>query len=165
MIEYIESINDLNYFEKEELIDVIEAYNKYVVDFYDEHDEGSYPVSIIEFVNLEYPIIKKEDLSFIDDTEKMIDFLSISRTEFLNSYEYLSEMEYDVTRNHFEEDRAEVLANLIREAENIHIEEMNGRSTSDVSSEALKTAVTNYLPNLNNKEKKDFEDYCVSMAV
>ena len=34
---------------------------------------------------------------FIDDIEKMHDFCILSKEEFLNSYSYLSEIEYDLT--------------------------------------------------------------------
>ena len=36
-------------------------------------------------------------LSFIDDYEKMIDFVSLTKEEFLQSYSYLTEEEYDAT--------------------------------------------------------------------
>tara|TARA_R110002020_G_scaffold438919_1_gene649394 strand:+ start:828 stop:1094 length:267 start_codon:yes stop_codon:yes gene_type:complete len=35
--------------------------------------------------------------SFIDDKEKMIDFYILSKQEFLQSYSYLTELEYDLT--------------------------------------------------------------------
>ena len=35
--------------------------------------------------------------SFIDDIEKMRDFLTLSKCDFLNSYSYLLEEEYDAT--------------------------------------------------------------------
>ena len=34
---------------------------------------------------------------FLDDEEKMRDFTTITKEEFLNSYSYLSEAEYDIT--------------------------------------------------------------------
>lgn len=36
-------------------------------------------------------------LSFITDKEKMRDFFRLSKRDFLNSYSYLSEKEYDST--------------------------------------------------------------------
>lgn len=39
----------------------------------------------------------KEIPSFENDTEKMIDFWNLSKDEFLASYSYLSETEYDAT--------------------------------------------------------------------
>ena len=35
---------------------------------------------------------------FTDDEEKMIDFKLLSKTEFLFSYSYLTEEEYDLTK-------------------------------------------------------------------
>lgn len=35
--------------------------------------------------------------SFIDDKEKMVDFKYLSKEDFLNSYSYLDEIEYDLT--------------------------------------------------------------------
>lgn len=167
MIDYIETMNDLKSFDKEELIDVISAYSNYVVEFYEEHDEGSQPASFKEFLEIDYPMIYKDDLSFIDDTEKMVDFITISKEEFLDSYEYLSEMEYDATMYVFNEDKADVLATLMRGAENLYIEEMNGRDDEEgyLTSEGIKTAVSDYLPKLTDKERQDFEDYCSDMAV
>ena len=37
------------------------------------------------------------DIYFIDDDEKMIDFRTMSKDEFLRSYSYLTEEEYDNT--------------------------------------------------------------------
>lgn len=45
---------ELNEYTKPELIDIIVAYNKYVMTFYEEHDEGSHPVCIYEFIDNEY---------------------------------------------------------------------------------------------------------------
>jgi hypothetical protein len=38
---------------------------------------------------------------FIDDTEKMLDFLTLSKELFLNCYSYLTEKEYELTRKRF----------------------------------------------------------------
>ena len=38
----------------ENLIDVLEEYNNYVQTFYEEHDAGSYPVSLMEYYNNDY---------------------------------------------------------------------------------------------------------------
>lgn len=35
--------------------------------------------------------------TFIDDKEKMLDFFQLSKEEFLKSYSYLTEEEYDAT--------------------------------------------------------------------
>lgn len=39
-------------------------------------------------------------LSFIDDKEKMVDFKNLTKEEFLKSYSYLTEKEYDATVLH-----------------------------------------------------------------
>lgn len=38
-----------------------------------------------------------EDMIFLDDPEKMRDFYALSKDEFLRSYSYLTEDEYDIT--------------------------------------------------------------------
>jgi hypothetical protein len=38
-----------------------------------------------------------KQLSFIDDEEKMLDFFTITKREFLKYYSYLTEEEYDAT--------------------------------------------------------------------
>ena len=39
----------------------------------------------------------KENYNFIDDSEKMKDFVKLTKEEFLKSYSYLTEEEYDET--------------------------------------------------------------------
>lgn len=43
-----------------ELLDLLGAYNDYVMDFYEEHDLGMCPVSIYEFYDNEYQMYKEE---------------------------------------------------------------------------------------------------------
>ena len=40
---------------------------------------------------------------FCDDAEKMIDFVNLSKREFLSSYSYLTEVEYNLTRSKYRE--------------------------------------------------------------
>lgn len=40
--------------------------------------------------------------NFIWDDEKMLDFINLSKDEFLQSYSYLTEEEYDATANYLE---------------------------------------------------------------
>ena len=40
---------------------------------------------------------------FLDDKEKMRDFKLLTKQQFLNSYSYLTEQEYDNTRNRLKE--------------------------------------------------------------
>lgn len=50
-------IEDLD---REDLLFLIGCYNNYVVEFYDEHEEGMYPVSVYEFYENEFQEILKE---------------------------------------------------------------------------------------------------------
>lgn len=44
-------MKDLNRYSKQELIKIIQAYNNYIIDFYDEHDCDSCPVCLNEFID------------------------------------------------------------------------------------------------------------------
>lgn len=46
---------------KEELLELIKAYSDYVMEYYEEHDEGQYPVCVKEFYDYEYQIMKGEE--------------------------------------------------------------------------------------------------------
>jgi hypothetical protein len=48
-------------FSKEELIRIITAYDHYVVTYWEDHDEGCYPVCLAEFYDNDYPIIVGEE--------------------------------------------------------------------------------------------------------
>lgn len=43
----------------ETLKEFLYQYNKYIVYFFDNHDEGSYPVSMTEFFNNDFQLIKE----------------------------------------------------------------------------------------------------------
>lgn len=51
------NIEDLD---REDLLFLIGCYNNYVVEFYDEHEEGMYPVSVYEFFDNEFQEILRE---------------------------------------------------------------------------------------------------------
>ena len=51
------NIEDLD---REDLLFLIGCYNNYIVEFYDEHEEGMYPVSIYEFFDNEFQEILRE---------------------------------------------------------------------------------------------------------
>ena len=55
------SIEDLD---REDLLFLIGCYNNYVVEFYDEHEEGMYPVSVYEFYDNEFQEILKENSDY-----------------------------------------------------------------------------------------------------
>lgn len=46
-----EMVDDLS---RENLIDLINEYSKYTMSFYETHDEGSFPVGILEFFHNDY---------------------------------------------------------------------------------------------------------------
>ena len=54
-----------------------------------------------------------EYTNFIDDKEKMIDFFNISKDEFLQSYSYLNEKEYDLTLNKIVEMKLDWINNFL----------------------------------------------------
>ena len=58
-----------------------------------------------EFTNDRTPnMIKTRTYTdFCDDAEKMIDFVNLSKTDFLSSYSYLTETEYNLTRSKYRE--------------------------------------------------------------
>ena len=58
-----------------------------------------------EFTNDQTPnmIKTKTYTDFCDDAEKMIDFVNLSKREFLSSYSYLTEIEYNLTRSKYRE--------------------------------------------------------------
>ena len=54
-------------------------------------------------------------LAFIDDKEKMYDFTRLSKYEFLKSYSYLDEREYDATQyiyNNMSKEDKEAIDNI-----------------------------------------------------
>lgn len=55
MIDFVEFTDDLvQELDSETLKEFLYQHNKYVQNFYDEHDEGSYPVSMTEFYNNDF---------------------------------------------------------------------------------------------------------------
>lgn len=55
------SIEDLD---REDLLFLIGCYNNYVVEFYDEHEDGMYPVSVYEFFDNEFQEILRENSDY-----------------------------------------------------------------------------------------------------
>ena len=100
------------------------------------------------------------------DLEKAGDFLTLSKEEFLKSYSYLTEQEYEEAFKELKEDVASNLAELMREAENVHIENLNGRDTGlAVTGAQLKEAINDYAcQHLTEEELEEYEDICNSMA-
>ena len=55
------NIEDLD---REDLLFFIGCYNNYVIEFYDDHEEGMYPVSVYEFFDNEFQEILKENSDY-----------------------------------------------------------------------------------------------------
>jgi hypothetical protein len=113
---------------------------------------------------------------FLDDLDKVYDLLTISKEEFLQSYSYMTEKEYDWTLAGIKpitdevegnEDQIDTLANLCRRAENLYIEELNGRPTSwNVLGSQLKEAIYDFVRNNYTEVQQDlFNDYCNDLAI
>ena len=56
--------------------------------------------------------------NFIDDKEKMLDFAKLSKEEFLKSYSYLSEKEYDETLQVYTKQKTAVMVEFIDDTNN-----------------------------------------------
>lgn len=54
-------MNSLEELDREDLLFFIGCYNNYVVEFYDDHEEGMYPVSAYEFFDNEFQEILNQD--------------------------------------------------------------------------------------------------------
>ena len=101
----------------------------------------------------------------LQDVEKTTDFLELTKEEFLQSYSYLDEADYNYNEALYKIHKATILADLMRKAENILLEETNGRPTGlAVTSENIKTAISSQYQTLNKQELQDFEDLCEAMA-
>lgn len=50
-IKEVIKMKNLNSYSKQELIKIIQAYNNYIIDFYDEHDCDGCPVCLNEFID------------------------------------------------------------------------------------------------------------------
>jgi hypothetical protein len=113
---------------------------------------------------------------FLDDLDKVYDLLIISKEEFLNSYSYLTEKEYDLSLEAIKphsssaeenESKIDTMSYLCRRAENLYIEELNGRDTRwNVLGSQLKDAIYTYVMNNYSTEQQDmFNDYCNALAI
>ena len=114
--------------------------------------------------------------SFLYDLDKMYDLLTLSKKEFLKSYLYVSEGEYDRTldlilpineKAEDNDDKITELGNLLRRAENLYIEELNGRETEwNVLGSELKEAIYDFARKNYSEEQQDiFNCYCDDMAI
>ena len=110
---------------------------------------------------------------FLNDIDKMYDFMELSKDEFLNSYSYLDGQEYELTYRKFVSDLPTNLAYFMRDAENMLIEENTYFDNEDtnpykqwnVSGEQLKSRVYEYAQaHLSKEEMQEFQDICDGMA-
>ena len=120
---------------------------------------------------------KAETFSY--DLDKMYDLLELTREEFLESYLYISNEEYYYTAEGYfpdNENEAELgeynmtvisnLADLYRQAENLYIEDLNGRDTGFlVTGGELKERIIDFVnKHLTPNQIKEFQDECDAMA-
>jgi len=78
--------------ENENSVEVIKAL-EVVRDFYDNHGKHFKNFSINEF-----DCDHHDHSDFCDDKDKMIDFNELTKEDFLSSYSYITEEEYNLTR-------------------------------------------------------------------
>lgn len=106
-VEHISAIGEI----KKEPVEVLNIINLFAEDHAAMSEDGLSKLQKkdYEIVNALYEKAKEKELdmtsisqlSFIGDEEKMKDFPNISKEEFLSSYSYLSEDEYEATLNDF----------------------------------------------------------------
>ena len=111
--------------------------------------------------------------TFLTDVDKAYDFLELSKVEFLESYSYLTEQEYDETNAEFLSDKTGNLAELMRDAENMLIEEntyfdnenTNPYKYANITGEQLKSRVYEYAQaHLSKEEMQEFQEICEDMG-
>lgn len=102
----------------------------------------------------------------LTDLEKAGDFLLLNKKDFLKSYSYVTEQKYNEALKELKEDITSNLAELMRRAENVHIENLNSRETGlAITGGQLKEAINNYAcQHLTEEELEEYEDICNSMA-
>lgn len=102
-----------------------------------------FPASEFEPVNGGMPKSAEHAYAFLADEEKMYDFLRISKTEFLASYSYLTEEEYDVTTNAYN-----TLTRLMREYASV--EESTSESSPHIADELDFATITKAITGLDS---------------
>ena len=111
--------------------------------------------------------------TFLTDVDKAYDFLELSKEEFLQSYSYLTEEEYEEANKEFTSDVTGSLAELMRDAENMLIEEntyfdnedTNPYKYANITGEQLKDRVYSYaLKNLSEEQITEFRETCEDMG-
>ena len=95
--------------------------------------------------------------NFLNDVDKMYDFLELSEDEFLESYSYLRKFEYQNTLKKFEEDKVGVLVNLIKKSI-----EMQDNNIWNVTSEEFSGRV--YLYAVKNLKSEEYDRYIAEVS-
>ena len=111
--------------------------------------------------------------TFLTDVDKAYDFLELSKEEFLESYSYLTNEEYEQADTEFKSDKTGNLAELMRDAENMLIEEntyfdnedTNPYKYANITGEQLKSRVYEYAQaHLSKEEIQEFQEICEDMG-
>ena len=111
--------------------------------------------------------------TFLTDVDKAYDFLQLTKSEFLESYSYLTEEEYEQANTEFTSDVPYSLAELMRDAENMLIEEntyfdnedTNPYKYATITGEQLKDRVYEYaVAHLSKEEMEEFQETCEDMG-
>lgn len=80
---------------------------EYVLGWGDDHADFYEYFDMVEATELngkENKLMKEKEISsFIDDAEKMRDFIILSKEDFLKSYSYISEGSYDLTKMEYDD--------------------------------------------------------------
>lgn len=128
---------------------------------------------------LKYERQKHEVDTFTSDLDKVADLLFLdNKEEFLQSYYYVPSEDYEATAKHFypnkeaeelsDENLSIVhnLANLMRQAENLYIEELNDRKTCwNILGSELKGIVADFVnKHFTEKQIAEFQELCEEMA-
>lgn len=110
---------------------------------------------------------------YLSDLDKAYDFLSLTKSEFLQSYSYMTDEDYNSMLTEFKANEVEILAEYVRDAENMLIEEnayfdnedTNPYKTYKVTGEQLKSAVYCYaMEHLTHAEQDELNDICDGMG-
>ena len=118
----------------------------------------------------------KEVDCFLYDLDKMYDLLTLTKKEFLKSYIYMSESDYDCTLSAIKpvndllpdnDEQLDNLAEMCRRAENLYIEEINDRPTEwNVLGSQLKEAIYDFVrANYTEAQQELFNEYCNDLAI
>lgn len=99
------------------------------------------------------------DVYFLFNLELANNFLTLDEKSFKKFYSSINTKEYKRITKDFQSDIICNLAELMREAENLHIEDLNARKYNlTFNGEQFKTTINNYAE--ANLTKDQYEEYC-----